>query len=251
MKVNKIDEETESMLDMEMEVDELGNNERLNLQIQQQIENSINFFEIENSDLKQSSLNRKIEFEPIDRNLIPMNHPNQSENEVVIEKEPLLIENESEVVINESILNNRKIKDQTISENKKENSSKSDLEVVYPEFIEGEPDYSKNHVCRKLNKFRCDNSQNYVTQCTQSFLTQQNVRELLLDCRKTISHFSYKRFLGEDYLPISSFGSRSKCIRVKRDGKKSTATCIETFCHNGGTSYSVMFPHLESTLISF
>ena len=234
---------------MEMDIDELGNNQKLNLQIQHQIENTMHFFEASNFSNEDIDFERRIEFEPIVSEDFPKNWVQKSENGDVVSEIAEVRESpepEKEIVLEESLLNNRRKNKESSSKDTGELSSNSELDVMIPEFVEGEPDFSKNHVCRKLNRFRCDNSQNYVTQCTRSFLTQQNVRELLLDCRKTISHFSYKRFLGEDYLPISSFGSRSKCIRMKEEKKKSTATCMETFCHQGGTSYSVMFPHLES-----
>ena len=259
------------MLEYEDEGEELGNNEKLNDNILDQIED-LEYAQSDFPQINQESADQKIHFKEIvppnsnvsaqreqdsvdkiskdqgvKNNLLVRSETDLpidvSKSEKSVETEQEDKDQENEMILNRSLLKNRKSKE-TDSENF------SNPKMTIPNFVEGETNFAKNHVCRKLNRFRCDNSQNYITQCTESFLTRQNIRELLLDCRKTISHFTFERFLGPESLELSSFGPRSKCVRVKAAKQRSTATCMETYCHTGGTSYSVMFPYRKSNAIS-
>ena len=115
------------------------------------------------------------------------------------------------------------------------------ISASIPQFLVNITDYKANHGCARLNEMKCDNSQNYISQCSRSPHSNCNLLDTVLDCRKVSSHKLFSRTISSRNLKISIFGASSKCVNIKRRGRGS-AVCLAVQCDSLGHSYTIFFP---------
>lgn len=122
----------------------------------------------------------------------------------------------------------------------------TEISTAIPEFPLENDDFSTNHKCDRVDTFQCDNSLNFVTKCTEDNFSRCPLQSLLLDCRKNISYFFFQKFIGGSALKMSTFGTKSKCVKIKKRRKRQEAVCLRTFCHISRTSYIILVPDQNS-----
>ena len=113
--------------------------------------------------------------------------------------------------------------------------------VMVPEFLVNLPNYKANHGCRRLNKMKCDNSKNFISQCSRSPHSKCNILNTIVDCRKSSSYKSYSKMVGKRFLKVSMFGASSKCINILRR-RRGSVVCSAVQCDPSGNSYDIFFP---------
>ena len=114
-------------------------------------------------------------------------------------------------------------------------------EIAIPEFVSSRVDFRSNHKCSRLNRIQCDNSQNFIAQCSRSIHSNCNMNDIILDCRKTTSSKFYKRRVGIENFRLSSFGHESKCIRIKGRRRRKSAICARVKCDPTSKFYVIYF----------
>ena len=118
----------------------------------------------------------------------------------------------------------------------------SEFIPLVPQFPTSDTNFISSHTCKRLNTFQCDNSFNFVTQCNEDNFSRCPLQNLLLDCRRTISYFRFQKYIGGRALDMSTFGMKSKCVKIKKRRKRQGAACLRTFCHPSRTSYIILVP---------
>ena len=121
-------------------------------------------------------------------------------------------------------------------------SSSETTEVALPQFISSPVDFLSNHKCKRLNRIQCDNSQNYISQCSRSIHSNCNMNDLILDCRWSNSQKGFLRHIGSKYSELSQFGADSKCIKIKGRRRRKSAICSKIQCHITNKFYIIYFP---------
>ena len=101
--------------------------------------------------------------------------------------------------------------------------------------------YQQNHSCTTVNQFQCDNSQNYISQCSKSLYSSCPLLEVIIDCRRKNSFHFYQSLIGNHFLKVSVFGVQSKCVKVSDNRNIQGPACMEVHCDSSGTFYSVSF----------
>lgn len=118
----------------------------------------------------------------------------------------------------------------------------SKIESAIPSFVTSKVDFKVNHGCGRLNRISCDNSYNFVSQCSRSLYSNCNMSEMVVDCRKTTSEQFYKNRIGRRNLEMSTFGSASKCVQIKTRRRKKTAICSDIKCDISKKFYYINLP---------
>jgi hypothetical protein len=103
-------------------------------------------------------------------------------------------------------------------------------------------DFLSNHKCKRLNRVQCDNSQNFISQCSRSIHSNCNMNDIILDCRKSTSEKFYSKYIGKRHLGISQFGSNSKCVKIKGQRRRKSAICTNVKCDITKKFYIINFP---------
>lgn len=110
------------------------------------------------------------------------------------------------------------------------------------------------HTCDENSRnYSCDNSYNYLSQCSSSLFTNCSFLKPVIDCKNVSSYFEFsRRFIGDELLKYSSFGASSKCINIQK-GQFKSGICSKVLCHYSKRSYYIMFNQNQSnqTIICF
>jgi hypothetical protein len=130
---------------------------------------------------------------------------------------------------------------QSVSIQPKEDYVKyTNTEIAIPSFVTHKIDYQANHTCSRLDRISCDNSLNFISQCSRSIHSNCNLKENVLDCRKETSEVFYTRKVGDNRSGLSVFGPNSKCVRIKSKRRRKMAICANIQCDISRKFYYIM-----------
>lgn len=102
--------------------------------------------------------------------------------------------------------------------------------------------FQENHVCKEIDAFQCDNSQNFISQCADSHYSACPLLDLIMDCRLKNSRLLYQANLGPSFLSIAQFGANSKCLRVSDPSGARSVACMRVECAPSKRAYYVSLP---------
>ena len=105
-----------------------------------------------------------------------------------------------------------------------------------------ETTFQENHVCKEIDAFQCDNSQNFISQCADSDYSACPLLDLVMDCRMKNSRLLYQANLGPSFLSIAQFGANSKCLRVSDPSGDKSVACMNVQCSSSKKAYYVSLP---------
>lgn len=112
-----------------------------------------------------------------------------------------------------------------------------------------ETTYQENHICKEIDSFQCDNSQNFIAQCADSEYSSCPLLDLVMDCRMKNSKLLYQSHIGPGFMSISNFGSNSKCVNVSDTSHNKSVACMHVECDRSGRAYYVSLPERFGKLI--
>ena len=102
--------------------------------------------------------------------------------------------------------------------------------------------FQENHICKNIDEFQCDNSQNFISQCADSNFSACPLLDIVMDCRMKNTKILYQSHLGPSFMSIAQFGENSKCLRVSDPTGKKSVSCMQIKCADSKKKYQVFLP---------